>query len=386
MKTTALPSVFPAEGTYEVSTIHVDLSCATANAKIYYTTDGTEPTVNSPVYCRSAGLIPLRPHSGQSTVLIRAFAQAEGCAPSRTVSFTYQFSCWPKGTFRHQMLREPSPQAAGIIRIMDYDLDKMYLITGQERAVLIDAGWDETGDLPSLCSELTGGLPVDLIVAHGHPDHIAQIDRFLQAGSQVYIPYADEPIARGFGWQTPFCQYHDLTGGMSFDLGGTVLYTYHIPGHTPGSVVLVNREAGDLFSSDSFGSNRRYIPDSAWLQLSGFSMEACLHSLEAFLSQAGGSCRRIFTGHNDEILDAGAYLSTLHTALQKAVSGGNAALVPSLRSAAESFGSGTATIEGDWRVDPIWAAANVQFIYEQDKEQQPPRYAYGFDPNIETEL
>ena len=386
MQTTALPSVFPAEGTYEVSTIHVDLACATGNAKIYYTTDGTEPTVDSAIYDRTAGLIPLRHCPGQDTIEIRAFAQAEGCTPSRIVCFTYRFACWQKGTFRHQMLREPSSKAAGIIRILDFDLDKMYLVIGQERAVLVDAGWDETGDLPGLCRELAGDRPVDLIVAHGHPDHIAQTDRFLQAGCKVYIPYADEQIARGFGWETPFCQYHDLTGGMTFDLGGTTLQTYHIPGHTPGSVVLVDRETGDLFASDSFGSNRRYIPDSAWLQLSGYSLETCLRSLETFIQQVGEKCQRIFTGHNDEILNANDYLSTLRAALQKAVVSGNAALVPSLRSAAESFGSGTMTVEGDWRLDPVWAAANVQFIYDKDRDHQPPHYAYGFDPDIQTEL
>ena len=58
MGKTAIPSVFPAEGTYELSTLHVNLSCAAPHAVIRYTTDGTEPTSNSPVYHREAGLIP----------------------------------------------------------------------------------------------------------------------------------------------------------------------------------------------------------------------------------------------------------------------------------------------------------------------------------------
>lgn len=43
MKTTALPSVFPAEDTFESSSIHVDLSCVTSNAVIHYTIDGSHP-------------------------------------------------------------------------------------------------------------------------------------------------------------------------------------------------------------------------------------------------------------------------------------------------------------------------------------------------------
>ena len=78
MGKTAIPSVFPAEGTYELSTLHVNLSCAAPHAVIRYTTDGTEPTSNSPVYHREAGLIPVKHTDGVESVTIRAFAQADG--------------------------------------------------------------------------------------------------------------------------------------------------------------------------------------------------------------------------------------------------------------------------------------------------------------------
>ena len=100
-----------------------------------------------------------------------------------------------------------------------------------------------------------------------------------------------------------------------------------------------------MFASDSFGSNRREIPDSAWLQLSGYSLESCLRSLEAFLDAAGNKCKRIFTGHNAEMMDAQQYLSTLRKAMHNAVDNGAACLFPSLRSAAESFGSGSIAVE-----------------------------------------
>ena len=183
-----------------------------------------------------------------------------------------------------------------------------------------------------------------------------------------------------------FTHIEDLKDGMHFDLGGTVLQIYATPGHTPGSVVILDGNTGDLFASDSFGSNRREIPDSAWLQLSGYSLESCLRSLEAFLDAAGNKCKRIFTGHNAEMMDAQQYLSTLRKAMHNAVDNGAACLFPSLRSAAESFGSGSIAVEGDWRHDPIWAAANLQFLYDTDTQQDPPRYAPGFDPTIKTVL
>lgn len=70
----------------------------------------------------------------------------------------------------------------------------MYLIIGQKRAALIDAGWDYDGDLPALCHALTGGLPVDLLIAHGHPDHVAQAGKFIEYGRKVYAPYADKSM------------------------------------------------------------------------------------------------------------------------------------------------------------------------------------------------
>lgn len=60
------------------------------------------------------------------------------------------------------------------------------------------------------------------------------------------------------------------------DLGNAKLDVYTIPGHTPGGIVLLDEYTGDLFSSDEFGSNRRYVPDSAWLQISDYSIESCL--------------------------------------------------------------------------------------------------------------
>jgi glyoxylase-like metal-dependent hydrolase (beta-lactamase superfamily II) len=73
------------------------------------------------------------------------------------------------------MFHEPTETTAGIIRIEDHATDKMYLIIGSKRFVLVDAGVENVGDLPSLCDELVGGrVPVDLFIGNGHPDHVAQ--------------------------------------------------------------------------------------------------------------------------------------------------------------------------------------------------------------------
>ena len=134
----------------------------------------------------------------------------------------------------------------------------------------------------------------------------------------------------------------DIKDGDVLDLGNAKLDVYTILGHTPGGIVLLDEYTGDLFSSDEFGSNRRYVPDSAWLQISDYSIESCL--------------RRAF---------------------ENGVKNGEDALVPSLRSAAESFGSGCIIVDGDWRHGPMWNAANVKFLYEKDRLSDPLRYTKG---------
>ena len=350
MSLTAAPSAYPAPGVFECSAIHIDLSCMTPDARIHYTLDGSEPTPESPVYCREDGLLPLRGVHGETvTRVVRACSASDGRERSAPQTFRYRFCCPAKGTYRHQLLREPTADTAGLIRIEDFDLDKLYLV-----------------------------------VAHGHPDHIAQLLRFLAAGCRVYLPHADLPVATRFGCDVQPEQVLDLHGGAVLELDNARLRVFDAPGHMPGSVVLLDEHTSDLFSSDAFGSNRRQIPDTAWLQLEAWSIESCLRTLDAFLAASAGRLRRIFTGHNDEILEADRYLAALRRALAKAVEDGERTLVPSLRSAAESFGSGTAVFDGDWRTAPIWAGANVRFLFGADMKAVPPRYAAGFDPELRT--
>lgn len=379
MLKTAIPSTFPRAGIYEYSTVHVDLACASAGAVIYYTLDGSEPAENGIIYKRSNGLIPLPQDPEKEKIYkLRTFACSEGREPSCTVTYTFRIIGRQHGRYLHQFMREPSADTLGIVRIEDYDLDKMFLIIGSKRAVLIDAGWDYEGDLPALCSSLCGGLPVDLIVAHGHPDHVAQVANFLKSGSRVYLPHADVEMASAFVDGLTCEQVSDIKTGDIIDLGNGALKAFTIPGHTPGGVVLLDEKTGDLFSSDEFGSNRRYVPDSAFLQISDCSVESCLDTLRSFRAATAGQVKRIYTGHNDDVLDAEGYLDCLEEAFALVEKYGNTALSPSLRSSSESFGSGTIASNGDWRYDPFWVAANIKFLTEADRLANPPKYADGY--------
>lgn len=380
MNKTPIPSSYPAEGVFQSSIIHVDLSCMDSNAEIHYTLDGSIPTEQSPLYVRDDGLIPLSAEHGSDTInTINAFAVSSGKESSPMVSFTYRMLPREKGKYAHQIMQEPADNVLGIIRIEDFDCDKMYLLVGSKRAVLVDAGWDYTADVYSLCQELVGKtIPIDLVIAHGHPDHIAQIGSFQKAGCRVYMPHADINTVYSFCPDMDLSNVIDIKEGDTLDLGNVSLDVYTIPGHTPGSIVLLDETTGNLFSSDTLGSNRSYIGDSAWLQISGYSLEEIYKNLKKFMRKTDGKITRIFSGHNDVILDT-KYLNSVIAAFEVGLSKGDNGVHPSLRSAKECYGSGSVVSCGNWRIDPNWAAANIKYMYEKDKMANPPKTVKGFN-------
>ncbi|MBN1935767.1 MAG: MBL fold metallo-hydrolase [Anaerolineae bacterium] len=140
--------------------------------------------------------------------------------------------------------------ADGVWYIEDSRGGVMYLIAGQERALLIDTGWGE-GDLPGLVATLTP-LPLWVVNTHGHRDHTSGNEQF----AQVYIHTNDIPLAQDSG--TRLVAVYD---GYHFDLGGRDVQVIGVPGHSPGSICLLDRQARILFSGDS------PRPGPVWLHL-----------------------------------------------------------------------------------------------------------------------
>ncbi|MBE0659443.1 MAG: MBL fold metallo-hydrolase [Bryobacteraceae bacterium] len=124
--------------------------------------------------------------------------------------------------------------------------ESLYLVEGENKAVLIDAG-TKIADLDKIVASITK-KPVMLVATHAHPDHTgAAINSF----AELYINPADAG--------SQFVSHYkgklkDLNDGQIIDLGGRQLLVVFTPAHTPGSTTFIDTAAGYGFSGDSFGS------------------------------------------------------------------------------------------------------------------------------------
>lgn len=156
-----------------------------------------------------------------------------------------------------------------------------YLVCGSQRAVMIDALQDASG-VYAKARELTG-FPIDLLLTHGHYDHVGAVREFAEAGCAVYLEKSEFSVLSGFGPCTLTEEmFTPLQDGQIFDLGGRVLETILVPGHTPGSAVFLDRADHIAFSGDSFGSGPIWLQLPHSLPLSRFqeNLERALAELE----------------------------------------------------------------------------------------------------------
>jgi glyoxylase-like metal-dependent hydrolase (beta-lactamase superfamily II) len=344
-------TAFPEPGVYDVAPM-ITLLCATPGAEIHYTLDGSMPTPSSPRFDPYL-LIPLEQFGqavpeGKRTYTIRAIAVL-GDQVSDVTVFRYDIEPRDRATFVSQEI------LPGVRLIRDFGNNKMYLVTGTKRALLIDAGMG-TGDLHSYVEPFIGDLPLDVCITHGHPDHIAAMGQF-QADCDVYMHHADLPLAQRFQermhLEIDLNNVKHIDEGFTFDLGDRQLTVYHIPGHSKGCLALLDSN-GILISGDAIGSNGPTIVDALWLQMSEDTVDEYLSALQVFRSKVRGKIKYICGGHGALFLEGEAYLDHLQEAAQSLVDQGVDVLVPSPRPAGV-----WKTVSGDRLTDPNWASINV---------------------------
>lgn len=125
--------------------------------------------------------------------------------------------------------------------------ESIYLIEGNEKALLIDAA-TRVKDLDKIITSITN-KPVTLVATHAHPDHIGSAQYF----SEIHLNKGEEEnmsqMMTNYKGKVNY-----LKDGQVFDLGGRTIEVVFTPAHTPGSTTYIDKEAGYGFSGDSFGS------------------------------------------------------------------------------------------------------------------------------------
>lgn len=145
----------------------------------------------------------------------------------------------------------------GVWVIETTDKNTMYIVEGDDKAMLIDTG-TKCHKLDSIIRLITQ-KPLYVVITHQHPDHTGNVNDF----AEMYYHAADTVL---LSINEPFTgKTHFISDGDVFDLGNRKIEVVWMPGHTPGSVVLVDQKSGSCFTGDAFGSGQ------VWLQLKPFS-------------------------------------------------------------------------------------------------------------------
>jgi glyoxylase-like metal-dependent hydrolase (beta-lactamase superfamily II) len=206
---------------------------------------------------------------------------------------------------------EVSPAADGVWRIVEgveqsggVNLEvNIYLVEGRDKALLIDTGFG-TADLAGCVRDLTR-RSLTVLNTHAHRDHSGGNDMF----PEICAHHEEIGALREL---SPEPALRPVRGGHTFDLGGRTLEVVEAPGHTKGSIVLIDSVHKQLFAGDTCNV-------VVWLFLKEcLPLEAYLRTLEK-LEGRNAEFDVIFAGHG-EPLDK-SFLDELAVCTRRIVAG-----------------------------------------------------------------
>lgn len=143
---------------------------------------------------------------------------------------------------------------------------RFFLLTGTDKALLIDSGMT-VNNAKDIAEGLTD-LPISLLNTHADRDHIGSNEQF----ESFYMHPAEEPVYRRSGKQGSIIPIQE---GDTLDLGQRKLFVIELPGHTPGSIAVLDTENRVLISGDPIQQHGRI-----YMFGSHRNMEQYIQSLE----------------------------------------------------------------------------------------------------------
>ena len=125
-------------------------------------------------------------------------------------------------------------------------ITNLYFICGKEKMLLLDTGFGSY-DLKAAARTISD-LPLMVLNTHAHPDHQGGNNQF----DKVYVSFREFDLERELGGRGGPISWElaGLKEGDIIDLGDHPLEVIEVPGHSPGSIALLDRKERLLFSGD----------------------------------------------------------------------------------------------------------------------------------------
>ena len=127
-------------------------------------------------------------------------------------------------------------------RIEDNNHVRFFLLTGFKEALLVDSGMD-VSNVKEIARSLTS-LPLSLINTHADRDHVGANKEF-----ETFYMHPSE-ASNNYKTQGMDGEFTPVENGDVIDLGGRMLEIIDLPGHTPGSIGLLDIKNRVLISGD----------------------------------------------------------------------------------------------------------------------------------------
>ena len=354
---------------------YIKLWCPTEGATIYFTRDGSEPTIQSEVYDidklgHITEMVGNRDGSGAAQdsreVVYKAFAVKNGLKTSSVKKMTWQLYRPLDDEFQSDLIVKGDTRTPKVYRVYNNSESvraMCWYIEGPERGIVFDALQTpvDKHNLKDYIDKIAT-KPYILVVGHEHGDHDAQMPAFLNAGIETYLNNRawSSVGASGFGSVVPDPEKQKLVKnvdeGDSFDLGGGCIFdVYALPGHANGNIILNDKRSGMVFASDIYGCTRAGSADN--VAVSGLKADRLLSFTQQAYSnytKGGAVVNMLFTGHDEQMLGNNNLL-LFEQALQQVIDNGEAGCTPSLRG-----GRTRVTTVGDmWKDGTNWISLAI---------------------------
>jgi len=189
-------------------------------------------------------------------------------APAAVASLEAPFPVWINGT---DCSTEPNYQIfrydrdTYVIRqskCVNFEAPFLYLMFGEERALLLDTGASATSDVWGVVNGViqgwlaqTGTASIPLVVAHSHAhgDHTKGDPQFIGKPGVTVVGTSPAAVQQFFGFQNwPL----DIP---TFDLGNRVLDVMAIPGHEPSHIALYDHRTDLLLTGDTIYPGHLFV-------------------------------------------------------------------------------------------------------------------------------